>query len=59
MANAGRKATITFDGLKKGDKVKLSVRQAAFGYQYAYQLRKRYAGRDFKFHPSTREIEEV
>lgn len=59
MGKPGRKPLLTLENLENGGKIKLSVKQAAFGYQYAYSLRERYKPRVFKFDQDTRELYEV
>lgn len=58
MAKQGRKPLFNVETLENGGKIKLSVKQAAFGYQYAYSLRERYPGRKFKYDRKTRELSE-
>jgi len=58
MAKQGRKPLLNIENLENGGKIKLSVKQAAFGYQYAYSLRERNPGRNIKFNKDTREIYE-
>lgn len=58
MGKPGRKPLLTLENLENGGKIKLSVKQAAFGYQYAYSLRVRYPGRSFKYNRATRELSE-
>jgi len=56
MAKQGRKPLLNIENLENGGKIKLSIKQAAFGYQYAYSLRKRFPGREFNFDKESREI---
>jgi len=58
MAKQGRKPLLNVETLENGGKIKLSVKQSAFGYQYAYSLRERYKGRVFKYDSNTRELYE-
>ena len=58
MAKQGRKPLFDLDKFKNGGKIKLSVKQSEFGYQYAYSLRKRNKGRYFIYDRSTRELSE-
>jgi len=59
MAKQGRKPLLNIENLENGGKIKLSVKQSAFGHQYAYSLRQRYPERNFKFNQETREISEI
>lgn len=59
MKKSGRKPLLNEEDLENGGKIKLSVKQSAYGYQYAYALRKRTGNENIYYDMQTRELYKV